>query len=139
MAILNSIQRLMNGYGNGTAYVTASAVAISTTTVTTVVLATANPLLTQGYSNGLIRVKVYNGGGANTTATVSVAVTDGTSTVFVLPVTAAAAVPSTTPASGVDLIIDVNVDIAITTVVITVVAGGTTTTASMDYEIDLNP
>ncbi len=140
MAILNSIQRLMNGYGNGTAYGTASGVALSTGSLvaTTITLATVNPLFTQGYTNGIIRVKIYNGGGANTTVIVSVSVTDGTNTVFVYPATAATAVPNVA-ASGVDYYIDVNVDILITVITINTTLGGTTTTASMDWEFDLNP
>lgn len=137
MAILNSIQRLMNGYGNGTCYVTASAVALSAGPQTQAVsLATAG--FTQGYTNGLIRVKVYNGGGANTTCVVGVSVTDGTNTVFVFPTTAAIPVPNVA-GSGLDFLIDVQVDIQIATVNIITTVGGTTTTASLDYEIDLNP
>ena len=142
MTIVNTVQRLMNGYGNGsgpgsasnpTGYASASAVALSTTTNTAVTMGT------QGYTNGLIRVKVYGGGGSNTTVTVAVSVSDGTSTIVVFPVTNAMAVPSTVATSGCDLLIDVNTDIQIATVTITTVVGGTTTTASMDYEICLNP
>jgi hypothetical protein len=93
---------------------------------------------TQGYSNGIIRVKVYNGGGTTPTVIVSVSVSDGTNVVTVFPPTAAVAVGATA-AGGVDYYIDVNVDIAIATVTINTTLGGTTPTASLDYEIDLNP
>ena len=53
--------------------------------------------------------------------------------------TKASAVPSTAAGSGVDILVDLNVDIAIATVTINTIVGGTTTTASMDYEICLNP
>ena len=37
------------------------------------------------------------------------------------------------------ILVDLNVDIAIATVTINIIVGGTTTTASMDYEVCLNP
>jgi hypothetical protein len=138
MAILNSIQRLMNGYGNGSCYVTASGVALSTTSPVTTAVTLANSGFTQGYSNGIIRVKIYNGGGTSPTFTVGVTVSDGTNTVTVFPTTTAIAIGATA-AGGCDLYIDVNVDIAISVVNIITTGGGTTPTASMDYEIDLNP
>ena len=81
MAIVNSVQRVMAGFGAGSGgpgavtggYVTASAVAL-----TPPLTATAVTMGTQGYSNGKVRIHVYNGGGANTTVTISVTVTDGT-------------------------------------------------------------
>jgi hypothetical protein len=137
MSIVNTIQRLMNGYGNGTCYVTAAAIALSAGPQTQTVTL-ANSGFTQGYSNGLIRVKVYNGGGANTTCVIAVNVQDGTNTVYVFPTTAAIPVPNTA-LGGLDFLVDVQVDIAITIVAIVTTIGGTTTTASLDYEIDLNP
>jgi hypothetical protein len=85
MAIVNSVQRLMNGFGNGAGagstaggYVTAAGVALSgASTATTVTLGT------QGYTNGYVRVKVYGGGSSTTTAAVTVTVTDGTNTYLV--------------------------------------------------------
>ena len=138
MAIVNTIQRLMNGYGNGTCYVPTAGTALSAGPQTNTVTL-ANSGFTQGYTNGLIRIHVYGGGGSNTTVVCAVYVGDGTNSVYVLPTTAAMAVPSTNAGSGVDYLIDVNVDIQITTVSFVTTVGGTTTTASMDTEICLNP
>jgi hypothetical protein len=134
MAIVNSLQRLQTyPYSN---YTTAAAVAL-TGTVNTVVNASSTPALgTQGYTNGLVRVKVYNGSTTGT-VTIAVSVTDGTSTFVVGTTTAAASVPLAVPTSGVDIFFWINVDINITGVTITTVTSAGT--ASMDYEILLNP
>jgi hypothetical protein len=133
----------MAGYGAGAGlsqavtpggYATANAVALSTTSPVT----TAVALGTQGYTNGLIRVKIYHGGGTSPTVELQITVTDGTNTYTVLLPTTAFAVPAGAN-SGIDIVVDVNVDIEIATVDIITTLGGTTPTASMDYEIDLNP
>jgi hypothetical protein len=132
----------MAGFGTGSGagagpggFATASGVAIAGA----VLVATTVTLGTQGYTNGKIRVKVYNGGSSDVTATIGVTVTDGTNVVTVLPATPAAPVANT-PAGGVDLLVDLLVDILITSVTINVtLAAGTTKTASLDYEVDLNP
>src|SRR5271156_2496400 len=134
MAIINSIQRLQSfPYSN---YTTAASVAL-TGTVNTVVNASSTPALgTQGYTNGLIRVKVYNGSTTGT-VTIAVSVTDGTSTFVDYPVNNASSVPSSVATSGVDIYFEFNVDILVTGVTITTVSSAGT--ASMDYEILLNP
>ena len=134
MAIINSIQRLQSfPYSN---YTTAASVAL-TGTVNTVVNASSTPALgTQGYTNGLIRVKVYNGSTTGT-VTIAVSVTDGTSSFVVYPVNNASSVPSSVATSGVDIYFEFNVDILVTGVTITTVSSAGT--ASMDYEILLNP
>lgn len=134
MAIVNSIQRLQSyPYSN---YVTAAAVALTGTT-NTVVNASSTPALgTQGYTNGIVRVKIYNGSTTGT-ATIAVSVTDGTSTFVVATTTAVASVPLAVPTSGVDLYFEINCDINYTGVTITTVMSAGT--ASMDYEILSNP
>jgi hypothetical protein len=93
--------------------------------------------LTPPPRTGQVRVKVYNGGGANTTVAVTVNFGDGTNTVIVFS-QAATAVPNTA-LGGVDFIIDFELDIVPTTCNIITTVGGTTTTASMDAEISYNP
>jgi hypothetical protein len=142
MAIINSIQKVMAGFGTGAGaggypggYATASTVAISGTTTTTI---TTPVLGAQGYTNGKIRVKVYNGGGTSPTASISVDVSDGTNDFTVYPASAATAIATGTT-GGVDVLIDLNVDIEISTVNIVLTLGGTDPTVDLDYEICLNP
>lgn len=133
MAIINTIKKLFPTFGFVTNYTSAAAVALSGGTAQT----TAVTVGTQGYTNGRVRVKIYNGGGANTTAAVVISVTDGTNTWIVGAL--AAQTIANAAAGGLDFVTDVNVDLQIATVNIITTLGGTTTTASMDYEICLNP
>lgn len=140
MAIINTIQRLMAGFGAGPGpgtatggYVTAAAVSLSGASAQT----TSVTMGSQGYTNGLVRVKIYDGGGSNTTAALQVSVTDGTNTWIVWNV--AAVTIANEAAGGLDYYIPVNVDLEIATVSIITTLAGTTTTASMDYEVCLNP
>jgi hypothetical protein len=139
VAIVNSVQNTMNGFGNGPGpgataggYATAAGVALSGASTTTTVT-----LGTQGYTNGKIRVKLYNGGSSTTTAALTITVSDGTNTYQVGMVGAYAI--ATGANSGVDRTFDVLVDIEIATVTFTTALTVGTTTASFDYEICLNP
>ena len=140
MAIINSVMEVMNGYGVGpgpgstsaSGYATAAAVSLSGASVTTTVT-----LGTQGYTNGKIRVKVYNGGGSTTAAAVVVTVTDGTNTYQVGSIGVYTIANGAN--SGADRTFDVLVDIAITQVIFTTALTVGTTTALLDYEICLNP
>ena len=141
MSILNSVKKIMQGFGSGSStgavaggYATAAAVSLSGGTAQT----TAVTMGTQGYTNGRVRVKIYNGGGANTSAIVQVQVSDGTNTYY-LNGPFSALVIANGANSGLDFLFEVLVDISISTVNIITTLGGTTTTASMDYEVCLNP
>lgn len=139
MAIVNSVQRVMAGFGAGAGagtaaggYATAAGTALSGASTTTAVT-----MGTQGYTNGKIRVKVYAGGSSTTALTLTITVTDGTNTYLVASVPAYTIANGTN--SGLDMLFDVNVDIQIATVnIITALSVGTTT-ATLDYEVDLNP
>ena len=132
MAIVNSVQNNMAGFGTGAGsgtiaggYVTANTVALAGASTTTTVT-----MGTQGYTNGKIRIKVYNGGSSSTAAQVTVTVTDGTNTYAVG--TFGAYTIANGANSGLDKIFDVLVDIEIATVTIVVALTVGTTTASMD-------
>lgn len=129
MAIVNTLQKLFPTFGAVTNYVTAASVALSGSSAQT----TAVTLGTQGYTKGRVRIKIYNGGGANTTAQVTVSVTDGTNTWIVFSVPAVTI--ANAAAGGLDFVKDWNVDLNVATVNIITTLGGTTTTASMDYEV----
>jgi hypothetical protein len=139
MAIVNSIQNTMNGFGTGpgpgigaSGYAVGNTVALSGASTTTTVT-----LGTQGYTNGKIRVKVYNGGSSSTAAAVTVTVSDGTNTYAVGNF--GAYTIATGANSGFDKSFDVLVDIEIATVTFVTLLTVGTTTASFDYEICLNP
>ena len=140
MAIVNSLRRIISGFGAGAGpgagpggYATAAAVALSGATAQTTPVTMGG----QGYTNGMIRVKVYNGGGANTTVALTISATDGTNTYIIATVPATAVANAAN--SGLDMLFEVNVDILIATVNLISTLAGTTTTATMDYEVDLNP
>ena len=139
MAIVNSIQSTMAGFGSGSGagnqasgYAVGNTIALSGASTTTTVT-----LGTQGYTNGKIRVKVYNGGSGTTTAAVTVTVSDGTNTYLVGTIGAYAIANGAN--SGLDKLFDIVVDIEITTVTFVTALTVGTTTASFDYEICLNP
>jgi hypothetical protein len=132
MTIVNSAQRVFPGFGTLSNYTTAQNVALSGATTTTAVT-----VGTQGYTCGQVRVKVYGGGSSTTTATISVTVTDGTNTYLIGSIPAYAIGNGAN--SGVDVTFFVDVDIQIATVnIITALTVGTTT-ATLDYEVMLNP
>lgn len=133
MSIVNTIQKLFPTFGAVTNYVTAAGVALSGSSAQT----TAITLGTQGYTKGRVRTKVYNGGGSNTTCQITISITDGTNTwiVFQSP----AITIGNAAAGGLDFVNDWNVDLNVATVNIITTLGGTTTTASMDYEVCSNP
>ena len=138
MAIVNTYQLLYPGYGQPTAYGVLNAVSLTTGSPQTNSFTTANtPSLAQGMTKALVRVKIYNGGGANTTAAFSVNVTDGTNTYIVATVAATAVANAAN--SGLDFYIDVGVDISFTQVNIVTTLAGTTTTATMDAEVVAGP
>jgi hypothetical protein len=91
------------------------------------------------FSAGIARIHVYNGGAANTTVVLSVTLSDGTNNVFIFPTTAAMAVPNTAAGSGVDFMIEFNVDINANQMTSTTTVAGGVTTATMDLELYATP
>jgi hypothetical protein len=131
MAIVNSVERI-GGYGIGSNYTTAAGVALAAASTTTTVT-----VGTQGYTSGLIRVKVYNGGSSTTAAAVTVTVTDGTNTYLVGSI--AVYTIANVANGGLDHVFTVLVDIQIATVTIITALTVGTATATLDYEVLLNP
>lgn len=139
MAIINSVQNTMNGFGTGpgpgvaaSGYAVGNSVALAAASTTTVVT-----LGTQGFTNGKIRIKVYNGGSGTTAAAVTITVSDGTNTYAVGNFGAYTIANGAN--SGFDKTFDVLVDIEIATVTIVTALTVGTATATLDYEVCLNP
>lgn len=132
MTIVNSAQRLYGGLGTLSNYTSVANTALSGASTSTVIT-----VGTQGYTCGLIRVKIYNGGSSGTAAAVTVTVTDGTNTYLVGTIGAYTIAAGTN--SGIDKTFDVDVDIQISSVTIVTALTVGTTTATLDYEILLGP
>jgi hypothetical protein len=138
MAITNSLQTVYPGMGQPTCYGVQTSVALSGSSQQTTSFTTTNtPQLAQGLPRGMVRVKVYNGGGSNTTSTITVTVYDGTNTYAI------GNLPAYTIAngsnSGHDYLFEYCVDISVIQVNILSTLGGTTTTATMDIELVAGP
>ena len=99
---------------------------------------TAVTLGTQGYTNGKIRVKVYNGGSSTNQCRVTVTVSDGTNTYLVGPRSRPTPSPTVPTAASTCSGYERWISQIATVNIITALTVGTTT-ASLDYEICLNP
>jgi hypothetical protein len=86
-------------------------------------------------SRGWIRVKTYNFTGTSPTQKLQVDVTDGTNTYTVRPVGAAQGVTTQGANSGFDETFFFITELSVTQVNIITTLGGTTPTASLDFEI----
>ncbi len=138
MSIVNTYQLLYPGYGQPTVYGVQNGLSLSTTSQQTNSFTTANTTgLAQGMTKGLVRVKIYNGGGANTTAAVIVTAYDGTNTYAIANFPAYGIANAAN--SGLDYYIDFGVDISATQFNVLTTLAGTTTTASMDIELVAGP
>jgi hypothetical protein len=132
MAFANRTSLISPGFGtpiSNDALFLLAGTAISGASQQTTSLAGLTPAIRTGY----IRVRVYNGGGANTTVAVIVQVTDGTGTMIVFSAPATA-VPNVAT-SGVDYLIPFITELAVTQLSVLTTLAGTTTTASMDIEM----
>jgi hypothetical protein len=135
MAFVNRLAILSPGYGSAISNDSQNLkqnVALTTAGQQTNTFPTSGGLAPAPRS-GQIRIKIYNGGGANTTAAIIAQFTDGTNTVIVFS-QPAVAIPNTA-LGGCDFVIDFLVDIVPTSMSILTTLAGTTTTATMDAEI----
>lgn len=138
MAITNSMQTIYPGYGQPSVFNSLVGVALSGTVQQTNSFTTANTSgLAQGCPRGMVRVKVYNGGGANTTSVIVVTVTDGVNTYGIANLPAYTV--GTGANSGHDYTFEYIVDIAVNQVNVLTTLAGTTTTATLDSELVCGP
>src|SRR6516164_3551641 len=85
-------------------------------------------------SAGYVRVKITNGGGANTAVVYTVTMTDGTATIMIDTVNTAYVIANQAN-SGLDMLLQYNLDIHATTCHVLATLSGTTTTANLDFEV----
>jgi hypothetical protein len=124
MAIVNTVARILPGFGSPLVALKANAALTATATTTLAI----SPTITSGW----IRVKL-SGPNAATTTILQVTVTDGTTTVEFSPTTI------TTAGNSVDILIPFCLDISINSVSVIATLGGATHTGTLDFEVAGNP
>lgn len=104
---------------------------LSGTVLQTTSITSITPTIRAGY----VRVKLYNGGGTSPTlAALQIDFTDGTTTETVAVMNPAVAVPLSTTAFF-DVVVPFLLEIGATQINVKTTLGGTSPTASMDYEV----
>lgn len=142
LPFLNSVAGVMPGYGSGSNYGAATETITTTAGPTTITIANTSTTPSTGgtpfNSDGApppscgkyrIRSNTVNG---NTTTSVVVTVTDGTTTLQVGAATAAAGI-------AIDETKEFRTDLQITSISFIITLGGSVYTASFDVEVSMNP
>jgi hypothetical protein len=143
LPFLDPVSAIMAGYGSASCNGSATQTITTTAGPTTLTIAAATTTPSTGGtpfnlnggpppSGGKVRIRT-NTVNANTTTAITITATDGTTTLQIGQIGATAA------GAAIDYTTDFRTDLAITSVSIAVTLGGSTFTASVDWEVSLTP
>lgn len=141
LPFVNPVSQTMPGFGSGSFYGSATQTITTTAGLTTLTIANTSTTPSTGGtpfnpgggpppSRGKVRIRT-NTVNASTTTAITITATDGSSVLQI------GQIPATAAGVAIDETIEFTTDLSITSVSIAVTLGGSTYTASVDWEVSL--